>query len=140
MKFDRITENQAYENIVKATKKLWDQGIGFPVFEDHLEFRALNLTYARCTTGGFGICGEGEYSGFIVTDGHSGYRVISMFVDTLCPEETYFKDITDSLGKNNPIHNQCDIRNTIPMAILYYLQLFDELPPKYKKLLTSRVI
>ncbi|WCN13004.1 hypothetical protein GV054_08300 [Marinomonas mediterranea] len=133
MQFDRITENQAYENVVKATKKLWEQGIGSPIFEDHLEFKKLNLKYKRCTTGGFGVCGEGEYSGLIVTDGDNGYRVISIFVDALCPEDTEFKDVTESLGKNDPTHNQCDIRNTITMAILYYLELFDELPQKYKK-------
>ncbi len=119
MQFGRITENQAYERIVNSTKMLWERGIGSPILEDHSEFKKLALNYRRCTTGGFGMCGEGEYSGLVVTDSVSGYRVISMFIDTLNPEDTVFEDITQKLGKNDPNHNQCDIRNTIPMAILY---------------------
>ncbi len=133
MRFNRITENQAYERIVDATEKLWEQGIGSPVFEEHPEFKKLNLNYKRCITAGFGVCGQGEYGGLIVTDGEKGYRVISMFVDTLCPEDTKFEDITDKLGKSDPNHDQCDIRKTIPMAILYYLELFGKVPEKYAK-------
>lgn len=133
MKFERITECQAYERVVLATERLWENGIGNEIFEAHSEFIALNLDYRRCTTGGFGQCGQGEYSGLVVTDGVNGFSVISMFVDTLLPEDTRFEDITNGLGKYNPLHPQCDIRNTIPMCILYYLELFGEVPEKYEK-------
>jgi hypothetical protein len=109
LKFDRITECQAYERVVLATSRLWERGIGSEIFESHPDFIALNLNYRRCTTGGFGQCGQGEYSGLVVTDGINGFRVISMFVDTLIPEDTKFEDITDHLGKYHPNHVQCDI-------------------------------
>lgn len=131
MKFKRITENQAYQKIVNATEYLWENGVGNPLFERHPEFKKLALNYRRCTTGGFSLCGQGEYSGLIVTDGMNGYRVISIFVDTLCPEDTVFEDITLKIGKHDPNHNQCDIRNTISMTILYYLELFGKVPRKY---------
>lgn len=133
LKFDRITECQTYERVVLATSRLWERGIGSEIFESHPDFIALNLNYRRCTTGGFGQCGQGEYSGLVVTDGINGFRVISMFVDTLIPEDTKFQDITDRLGKYHPNHVQCDIRNTIPMCILHYLELFGEVPGKYAK-------
>ncbi len=133
MKFDRITENKVYERIVSATNKLWEEGVGSSVFEDHPEFKKLKLNYKRCTTAGFGICGQGEYSGVIITDGDNEYRVISMFVDTLCPEYTRFEDVTNKLGESNPAHNQCDIRQAVPMAILYYLELFGKVPKQYAK-------
>lgn len=49
------------------------------------------------------------------------------------PEDTRFEDITDRLGKYHPDHPQCDIRKTMPMCILYYLELFGEVPKKYEK-------
>lgn len=134
MKFERITENQAYERIVLATKKLWENGTGFKyLFEENPLFAELDIDLKRSTTGGFGQCGQGEYSGLIVTDNIQGYRVISMFVDTLVPEDTYFNDITENLGKLALTHSQCDIRKTIPMCILYHCELFGEVPREYKK-------
>ncbi len=128
MEFKRITENQAYDRVVRATDSLRRVGMGFPIFEDHPEIQKYNFDYQRCATGGFGICGEGEYSGLIVIDGDYKFRVISIFIDRLIPEDTEIVDITKSLGKFDPENPRCDIRNSVSMSIIYYLEQFGEVP------------
>jgi len=135
MKFKRITEAQAYEHIVKTTKDLRENGIINKEIREHPEIKNLNLDFNYCTSSGFGICGQGEYSGLVVTKGSNKYKVISIFIDTLCPEDTEIEDITSKLGKSDPEHPQCDIRKSIPMSILYYLEQFDTVPKKYEILL-----
>ena len=132
MHFKRITENQAYERIVNATNYLWSNGLGEPFFS-HPKVKELALDLNRCTTSGFGLSGQDEYSGLIVTDGSSGYRVISIYIDLYSEEDTSIGDITNHLKENNPEHKKCDIRKPIPMAILYYLEQFGKLPKCYEK-------
>lgn len=133
MKFKRITENQAYEYIVEATNKLHENGILCSEISEHPGFSKLGLNLSRCTTSGYGLTGQGEYSALFVTDGDGGYRVVDIYIDTLSPEDTSVGDITDSLGKLDPAHPLCDIRKPVSMAILHYLELFGELPAKYKQ-------
>ena len=133
MKFDRISENQAYEYIVEATKQLHDKGIVCKEISMHPDVKALGLDLSRCTTSGYGLTGQGEYSALFVTASEGGYKVIDIYIDILSPEDTSVEDITDSLDKLNPEHQQCDIRKPVSMAILYYLELFGKLPAKYKQ-------
>ncbi len=133
MKFSRITENQAYEYIVEATKRLHERGVECKAISTHPAVKKLDLDLSRCTTSGYGLTGQGEYSALFVTAGENGYRVFDIYIDTLSPEDTCVEEITDSLGRLNPEHQQCDIRKPISMAILYYLELFGELPAKYKQ-------
>lgn len=133
MRFTRITENQSYEQIVQATEDLRKNGIKEKAIREHPEVVALNLNLSRCTTAGMGLCGQGEYSGTVVTDGPTGYKVIKIFIDTLEPNETEIVDITESLGKLNPENTKCDIRNPISMAILFYLEQFGEIPENVVK-------
>ena len=132
MHFKRITENQAYEHVVSATKQLQSNGLGEP-FDSHLKVKELGLDFERCTTSGFRLCGQEEYSGLIVADSPKGYRVIDMFIDLSSEEDTSIKDITSYLKEDNPEHKKCDIRKPIPMAILYFLEQFGELPKRYEK-------
>ncbi len=133
MKFSRITENKAYEHVVEATRWLHENGVRCREISTHPAFKDLRLNLSRCTTSGYGLTGQGEYSALFVTGHEDGYRVISIFIDTLCPEDTSIEDITDSLGKLNPEHPKCDIRKSTSMAILHYLAMFGELPDKYKQ-------
>ncbi len=133
MKFSRITENQAYEQVVEATRQLHDKGVRCKEISTHPAFKDLRLNFLRCTTSGYGLTGQGEYSALFVTDHEGGYRVIDIYIDTLSPEDTSIVDITDSLGKLNPEHPKCDIRKPTSMAILHYLAMFGELPAKYKQ-------
>lgn len=133
MKFKRITENKAYEYIVEATSRLHKNGVVCNEISKHPEFKKLGLNLSRCTTSGYGLTGQGEYSGLFVTDGEGKYRVVDIYIDTLSPDDTSIADITNSLGEMNPEHSQCDIRKPVSMAILHYLELFGELPAKYKQ-------
>ena len=132
MHFKHITENQAYERVVKATHRLRSVGFG-ELFHSHPKIIELALDLDYCTTSGFGICGQGEYSGLIVVNGSEEYRVISIYIDTLSKEDTLIQDITDSLGEANPEHKKCDIRKPISMTILYHLEQFGNLPQRYEK-------
>jgi len=133
MKFSRITENQAYDQIVEVTKRLHEKGVECKEISMEPAVKELGLDYSRCTTSGYGLTGQGEYSALFVTDGEDDYRVYSIIVDTLSSADTSIEEITESLGKLDPEHQQCDIRKPISIAILYYLELFDELPVKYKQ-------
>lgn len=133
MKFSRITEQQAYDHVVEATKRLHEKGVECGEISAHPSVKALGLDYSRCTTPGYGLIGEGEYSAVFVADGDNGYRVFDIYIDTLSPEDTRIDDISGSLGQLNPEHKQCDIRKSIPMAILHYLELFGNVPTKYKQ-------
>ena len=133
MKFSRITENQAYARIVEATSLLHEKGIECKEISEHTEFRQLGLNLQRCTTSGYGLSGEGEYSALFVTDGEKKYRVISVYIDTMSPKDTSIDDISESLGVCDPCHNQCDIRNHVAMSILYYMELYGEIPTKYSR-------
>lgn len=64
MKFDRITENQAYEYIVEATKQLHDKGIVCKEISMHPDVKALGLDLSRCTTSGYGLLPGSEKSTF----------------------------------------------------------------------------
>ncbi len=133
MKFYRITENQAYEYIARVTKELHEKGIECEEISMHPAVIELGLNLVRCTTSGYGLAGQGEYSAIFVTDGERGYKVYDIYIDTFSPEDTHVDDITNSLGALDPEHQQCDIREPISMAILHYLELFEDLPVKYKK-------
>jgi hypothetical protein len=133
MRFKRITENQSYEQIVQATEELRKNGFYDKEVKNHQEIIKLNLNFDRCTTTGVGICGQGEYLGTVVTDGENGYKVIDIYIDTLCPKETNVCNITENLGMLNPAHPKCDIRKPISMAIIYYLEQFGELPNHVKR-------
>lgn len=133
MKFKRITENQAYEHVVETTRQLHESGVRCQEISMHPAFKELGLNYSRCTTSGFGLTGQGEYSAIFVTEREGGYKVFDIYIDTLDPENTNIEDITELLGKLNPEHPQCDIRKPISMAILHYLELFGDLPAKYKQ-------
>lgn len=133
MKFSRITENQAYDYVVEVTKRLHEKGVECKEISTHPDVQELGLNLSLCTTSGYGLTGQGEYSALFVTGGENGYRVFDIYIDTLSPEDTSVEEITESLGKLNPEHKQCDIRKPISMAILYYMELFGELPEKYKQ-------
>jgi len=128
----RITENQAYEYIVSATDRLRSNGLGEP-FDSHPKVKELDLNFERCTTSGFGLTGQDEYSGLIVTDGPNQYRVFDIFIDLSSDEDTSIEDVTNQIVEDNPEHKKCDIRKPIPMAILYFLEQFGELPKRYEK-------
>ncbi|MES9929667.1 MAG: hypothetical protein ABW158_16275 [Candidatus Thiodiazotropha sp. 6PDIVS] len=130
MKFSRITENQAYEYIVEATKRLHEKGIECKEISMHPAVQKLGLNFSRCTTSGYGLTGQGEYSALFVAGGANGYRVFDIYIDTLSPEDTSVEEITESLGKLNPEHQQCDIRKPITMAVLYLINK----TPSQKKL------
>jgi len=133
MRFTRITENQSYEQIVQATMDLRKSGIKEKVIREHPGVLALDLNFNKCTTSGIGICGQGVYSGTVVTGNHNEYKVVKIFIDTLEPNETEITDITESLGVLNPEHSKCDIRNPISMAILLYLEQFGKIPKNVVK-------
>ncbi len=133
MKFSRITENQTYEYIVEATKKLHEKGIECKEISTNPAVQELGLDLSCCTTSGYGVTGQGEYSALFVTSGTNGYRVFDIYIDLLAPESTSVQEVSESLGKLNPEHQQCDIRKPTSMAILYYLELFGGLPEKYKQ-------
>ncbi len=137
MKFDRITENQSYERIVNATRRLRSFGTGFPFIDHHPDFVQFKFDYQKCVTSGFSICGQGEYEGFIVTGKGSEWTVVSVFVDTLCPDDSEIKVWAIQGSKLDPTHAQCDIRKSVPMAILYYLEQFSVVPAKYSRLLKN---
>ena len=133
MEFSRITENQAYEYIVEVTERLHEKGIECDEISTHPAVRELGLNPSRCTTSGCGLTGQGEYTALFVTGNDGQYKVFDIYIDTLSPEDTSVKEITDSLGELNPEHRKCDIRKPISMAILYYLELFGDLPVKYRQ-------
>jgi hypothetical protein len=128
MKFKRITENQSYEHIVLATQYLRDNGFFDIEVREHEQIKELNLDLNQTTTPGVGVSGEGEYSGTIVTNSNGGYRVISIYIDVLCPKQTAITDITESLGELDPSHKRCDIRKPVSMAIIYWLEQFGTVP------------
>ena len=128
MKFKRITENRAYEQVVSATKRLRETGFYNKEVREHKAIKQLCLDLDKTTTSGAGISGEGEFSGDIVAASENGYKVISIYIDVLCPENTEIVDITEILGERNPNHKKCDIRNSIPMSIIYWLEQFGKLP------------
>lgn len=133
MKFSRITENQAYEYVVEATRRLHEKGVECKEISIHPAVKELGLNFSLCTTSGYGLTGQGEYSALFVTSGENGYRVFDIYIDILSPEDTSVEEISETLGNLNPEHPQCDIRKPISMAILYYLELFGELTEKYKQ-------
>ncbi|VUD69441.1 hypothetical protein TDB9533_04811 [Thalassocella blandensis] len=132
MKFARITENKAYEYVAEATRRLHEKGVECREIAEHPAVLELELNYSMCTTSGYGLTGEGEYSSVFVTGKENGYMVYDIYIDTLSPDDTVIKEISEKLGKLNPEHARCDIRNPISMAILHYLELFCELPKKYE--------
>ncbi len=101
MEFSRVTENQAYEHVVEATRRLHDNGVRCKEISMYPAFKGLRLNLSCCTTSGCGLTGQGEYSVLFVTDYENRYRDI----DTLCSEDTSIDDITDPLGKLNPEHH-----------------------------------
>ena len=133
MKFSRITEEQAYARVVEATKMLHDKGIQCKEIANHPSVKELGLNLLNCTTSGYGLTGEGEYSALFVSSADEGYKVYDIFVDILSPGDTSVNEISKSLGRLNPEHKQCDIRDPISMEILYHLELFGKLPERYKR-------
>jgi len=128
VKFKRITENKSYQAIVDATEYFKINGFDDEVVRHHELIKALNLDLMKTTTAGVGICGEEEYSGFIVTNKDNNYKVIEIYIDILCPYYTSVRDISDNLKQLNPSHRLCDIRKPISMAIIYWLEQFGEVP------------
>lgn len=128
IKFKRITENRRYAQIVDATAYLRVHGFDDEVVKNHELIKALDLDFSKTTTAGVSICGEEEYSGFVVTSSNDSYKVIQIYLDILCPYYTHVTDITDSLNQLDPSYKRCDIRQPISMAIIYWLEQFGKLP------------
>lgn len=112
---------------------LHDKGIQCKEISNHPSVKELRLDLLNCTTSGYGLTGEGEYSALFVSGFDEGYKVYDIYVDTLSPDDTSVNEISLSLGRLNPEHKQCDIRHPTSMAVLYHLELFGELPQRYKQ-------
>ena len=115
MRFDKISEQNAWDAVEETTHQVRQGEITHPELADWFRQQGVELEHAVFPA----LClfDDGVYSGTLVDQDR---RVFEYFVDLSEPDEGDFEDVTAELGPKDPKHKDADIRDVITMSLVYY--------------------
>ena len=115
MKFDKVSEQNAWDAVAEATRKARSGEVESSNLLDWFSRQGVDLERAvfPCIV----PFDDGIYSGTLVDQER---RVIEYFVDLSEPEEGEFDDVTAELGPKDPAHPASDVMDLITMALVYF--------------------